>query len=149
MASEDGPHGKGKATAAPTVVPVFSTPVVMRDWPDAAAMNAELQQTILARADRGDGMRRSNIGGWQSGTDLMTWPDPAVAMFRDCLMKVVPDLLKLSLTEAARQRKYDLSVVAWANVLRDGGYHAAHDHPRSHWSGVYYISAGQPMATVR
>src|SRR4029453_3232072 len=35
-----------------------------------------------------------------------------------------------------------LSASAWATICRAGAYHAAHSHPDSAWSGVYYVDAG-------
>lgn len=128
------------------IAPVFSTPVVSKDWPDVGPMNAALSEVILARAAEDPGVRRSNVGGWHSASDLMSWPEPPLAQFRERLLAAVPQLVTLALTEPARNVKYDLQIVAWANVLRDGGYHAAHEHPRAHWSGVYYVSDGAPAA---
>ncbi len=32
---------------------------------------------------------------------------------------------------------------AWANVSRAGDYNGVQTHPNHHWSGVYYVTAGE------
>jgi hypothetical protein len=32
---------------------------------------------------------------------------------------------------------------AWCHITQSGGYHDAHTHPNSSWSGIYYIRAGE------
>ena len=42
----------------------------------------------------------------------------------------------------AERRPYWQVVEVWANVQRKGGSNAAHPHPGSFWSGVYYVDVG-------
>ena len=41
----------------------------------------------------------------------------------------------------------DTTFIAWANILRNNGYHKMHTHPGSAWSGVYYIQTGSEDAS--
>jgi len=55
------------------IVPLFSTPVVVSDVPDAAALNAELRKVIEQRHKTHPGTQHSNLGGWQSSWDMDRW----------------------------------------------------------------------------
>jgi uncharacterized protein (TIGR02466 family) len=39
---------------------------------------------------------------------------------------------------------YEMKIVAWAMVYRNGGYSRVHNHAGAHFSGVYYADVGQP-----
>lgn len=128
----------------PHISTIFATPVVAIDWPESNDLNTRLREVILTREATSDGVKRSNVGGWHSENDLLTWPEPAIGEFRDMLQAMAQDILNLSLQEADITAPYNASYVAWANVLRDRGYHSVHDHPMAHWSGVYYVATGSP-----
>ena len=127
-----------------SATPVFSTPVVSVNLPDAEDLNAELSAAILMRARGCSGLVRSNVGGWHSEQDLLNWPETCIARLRSELEAHARDLLQLSITEAGYGESHSLTLVAWANVIEDGGYHSVHDHPAAHWSGVYYVATGRP-----
>ena len=56
------------------IVPLFSTPVVISDLPEAAALNADLAQgRSLERQKSHPGTQHSNLGGWQSTWDMDRW----------------------------------------------------------------------------
>ena len=55
------------------IVPLFSTPVVISDLPEAAALNAELGKAIAERHKSHPGTQHSNLGGWQSTWDMDRW----------------------------------------------------------------------------
>jgi hypothetical protein len=54
----------------PEVVPLFATPLVVFDVPDAAALNGELRRVIEERQKTHPTTRKSNMGGWQSSWDM-------------------------------------------------------------------------------
>lgn len=122
----------------------FGTPISSYQWPDADTLNAGLPEKILAVEANDPGVNRSNVGGWYSQPDLLQWDIPEVATLHDRLRQYASDLTGLSLTGTDAQRRLQLSIDAWANVSRDGHYNSVHNHPMSHWSGVYYVAAGQP-----
>ncbi len=129
----------------PNISTIFATPVVALDWPDAEELNRNLRDVILAREAASAGIARSNVRGWHSDNDLLNWNDAAIGQFRERLSGMAQDLLNLSVASETKV-PYNANFVAWANVLRDRGYHMVHDHPMAHWSGVYYVDAGQPDA---
>ena len=75
-------------TSSFETVPLFATPIVLSDVPDAAALNAELRKVIGQRQKAHPGTQHSNLGGWQSTWDMdrwgarrrsSCWPSPATS----------------------------------------------------------------------
>jgi uncharacterized protein (TIGR02466 family) len=56
---------------------------------------------------------------------------------------VALDMTRL-VTTGEGQRKINLQMDCWANVSRRGQYNSVHDHAGATWSGVYYVSGGEP-----
>lgn len=54
-------------------IPAFSTPIVLVDVPDAAAMNAELVDALLAREKEKSSTSHCTFGGWRSTWDNDAW----------------------------------------------------------------------------
>ncbi|MGE0422738.1 MAG: TIGR02466 family protein [Reyranellaceae bacterium] len=126
---------------------LFATPLLRRHMPDAAAINPGLRAAILARAAAEPGVRISNKGGWQSKTDLLDWPLAEIATLKGWIVEAVRAMAALS--PELRGRAPGASVFkayGWANVNRTHDYNLLHIHPDSHWSGVYYVEAGNPSA---
>ena len=57
----------------PELVPLFATPLVIVDVPDAATLNAELRRVIEQREKSHPTTQHSNQGGWQSSWDMDRW----------------------------------------------------------------------------
>ena len=120
-------------------IPLFATPIVVSDVPDAAALNAELRKAIEQRQKAHPGTQHSNLGGWQSTWDMDRWGGaPAIkllALARNLANRVTAD----------RQGK-PVAIVwqanMWANVNRAGHGNEFHSHPGSFWSAVYYVDDG-------
>ena len=105
-------------------------PVVYDDV--RADLCTSLEQVILDRMQR-DRSRKTgslNVGGWKSGEDFFSWPEPPVQELRQSIVELV----------GAR------SPVAWAMVNRAGSHHPRHQHRIASLSGIYYVSAGSPDA---
>lgn len=129
---------------------LFATPLVIHDWPDSEAFNAELKSLVMqkkASLDRKN-VVRSNAGGWQSPGNLMTWPEPCIGIFQKRIEKLVGNLLQELVRDDGRNRAFKLLIDAWANINRRGDYNVVHTHPNCMWSGVYYVSRGTPDADV-
>jgi uncharacterized protein (TIGR02466 family) len=120
-------------------VTLFSTPVVLSDLPDAAALNADLRAAIVHRETTHPGTQHSNLGGWQSEWDMDRWGGAAaiklLAIGRNTANRVTTDRLgnPVALTWKAN---------LWANIKRSGLGNEFHSHPGSFWSGVYYVDDG-------
>lgn len=131
----------------------YATPILHRQWPDAAALNAGLKRILLAREQaqpqfRGKGLRRSNLGGWRSEPDLLDWPEPEIRRLKQMIQEGVGAMQRLALGPQGRgvRLRIDAVAAAWANVNRQGAYNVVHNHPGQHWSGVYYVEADAPAA---
>lgn len=126
---------------------LFATPLLRRHMPGAPAINPGLRAAILARAASEPGVRISNKGGWQSKTDLLDWPQQEIATLKGWIVEAVRTMAALS--PELRNRAPGTSVFkayGWANVNRTHDYNLLHVHPDSHWSGVYYVDAGDEGA---
>lgn len=67
----------------PRVRALFATPVIAEIWQEAPRWNAALKAAILARSGQDRGVSKSNLHGWQSGTDLDRWGGEAALALRD------------------------------------------------------------------
>ena len=121
---------------------VWPTPIFNRIYPDTDEMNTRLLEIIRQKEKEDKGITKSIIGGWHSADDVHTWRYPEVDRLIDFISDAVTELTKISTGVAEAKLSADTTYIAWANILREGGYNKAHTHPGSAWSGVYYIEAG-------
>lgn len=124
------------------VVLAFPTPIYRHHWPASGDLNEALKTLILARRAASPSTARSNVGGWQSGHDLMSWGDPRLAELGQCINEAFGAAMEAEIGTRAFTCK--LAVTAWANVNGSGDYNRHHTHANNHWSGVYYVDLGQP-----
>lgn len=118
----------------------FTTPLAQFRLSEAAEINPGLKRLILEREAVEPSQSHSNVGGWRSRADLLTWGGNEIAVldrsFREAAGRMT------ALINHPRRCELDQELVAWANVCRTGHYNALHNHPNHHWSGVYYVEAG-------
>lgn len=136
-ASPEGSIAKGHTAMA------FGTPIAAYPWPESEKLNAALREVILKVEAKHGGIKRSNVGGWHSQTDLLNWDHDCVRSLRERIRKMSVDMTAAVVTGAESKRRLSFAVDAWANVSRDGDYNNVHDHPMAIWSGVYYVAAGE------
>ena len=122
------------------VLMAFATPIAQIKVSAAAEINPGLRRTILEREASSPGQARSNVGGWHSADDFLTWPVPEVAELNRAIELAVQHMSAI----ATQSRRVEIAQTlrGWANVCRAGGYHVLHNHATYHWSGVYYVAAG-------
>jgi uncharacterized protein (TIGR02466 family) len=126
-------------STASEIIPLFSTPIVITEVPDAATLNSELRTAIEQRHKTHPGTQHSNLGGWQSSWDMDRWGGaPAIkllAIGRNTANRATTDRegKPVSVTWRANM---------WANINRSGHGNEFHSHPGSFWSGVYYVDDG-------
>ena len=134
-------------SAAPEIVPLFSTPMVTIEVPGAAALNAELRQVIEQREKSHPSTQHSNLGGWQSSWDMDRWGGvPAIkllAIGRNLANSVTVDR-KGNVGSGPYPGYFAVTWGAnmWANINRSGHGNEFHSHPGAYWSGVYYVDDG-------
>jgi hypothetical protein len=133
--------------AAPEIVPLFSTPLIVIEVPDAAALNVDLRRVIEEREKSHPSTHHSNLGGWQSSWDMDRWGGaPAVkllAIARNLANRVTMD--RKGNTGTGPYPGYfavTWGANMWANVNRSGHGNEVHSHPGAYWSVVYYVDDG-------
>jgi len=129
---------RGKLLVGSPVAPkcelLFPTPVFLDFYPDMDEEN----NTIIAVAQElpPSGIRKTNIGGFQSTDDFIRHP-----VCRELVARIDQSL------EAIQK---NLNIVqtlviagGWININRKRDYNARHVHPRSYLSGVYYLKGDE------
>ncbi len=132
---------------APEIVPLFATPIVKLDVPDAAALNADLRRVILEREKAQESTHHSNQGGWQSSWDMDRWGGaPAIRLLAVCrnLANRVTTDRKGNVGGGPHPGYFAVTWHGnmWANVNRSGHANEFHSHPGAYWSAVYYVDDG-------
>jgi len=95
---------------------------------------AEIEKFIQIKERTEQGRQCSNVGGWQE--DIMLDSNPA----KDKLLAQCLDVCQ----EVCNSWKLDSRVIiknAWANVNRRNNLNFPHYHPKSVFSGIYYVKA--------
>ena len=129
---------------------LFGSILVVHDWPDSVELNKQLEALVLEREEsaRDKNQYRSNAGGWQSPGNLITWKEEPVRELHHRIETLVFNLIDQIIRDDGRQRQFRLITDAWANVNRHGDYNVVHTHPNCMWSGVYYVTKGQPDPAI-
>jgi len=101
---------------------------------DTQLDNNFLANEIVAWSKKNSGVKKTNVGGWHSETNMHELPQfkPLV----DELFKMQHQVFK----EEWLDREPRLGNM-WANINYKGGYNRPHIHPNSLFSGVYYVHA--------
>jgi uncharacterized protein (TIGR02466 family) len=79
---------------------------------------------------------------------MFGWQAPAIDTLKARIAELLNPLLR-NLFADAPEATIAYRIDGWGNVLRDGQYSSAHNHPGRFWSGVYYVSTGAPDAGRR
>ena len=103
--------------------------------------NRLFEREIIEWSKRDKGVKRTNMIGWHSTTDMHKIP-----VFKP----LVDELFKMQI-EMYREEFLSREPIIgnmWANINPPGGYNRPHIHPNSHFSGVYYIKAPQNSGEI-
>ena len=130
------------------VVLAFPTPIFRHRWPEAetAPVNAALKAAILARREQASGVSLSNVGGWQSDPDIMSWPVPELAQLKQWIDQAFGMIMGRELETTEFKSRH--AIGGWANINEYGDYNRTHIHSNHHWSGVYYVDLGDPSPEI-
>jgi uncharacterized protein (TIGR02466 family) len=120
---------------------LFPCPLFSHVFKNVDSLNAELRDLILEREQTTPSVAKSNMGGWQSDVDLLTWGGTAVATLARYLASAV-EVATGQLPLVGTNLKIQFGLIAWAAVNRKGHYNTSHVHPMATWSGVYYVDPG-------
>ena len=108
---------------------------------DVQLDNRLFEREIIEWSKKDKGIRRTNMIGWHSTTDMHKIP-----VFKP----LVDELFKMQM-EIYREELLTREPIIgnmWANINPPGGYNRPHIHPNSHFSGVYYIKAPQNSGDI-
>ena len=108
---------------------------------DVQLDNRLFEKEIVEWSKKDKGIRRTNMIGWHSTTDMHKIP-----VFKP----LVDELFKMQI-EMYREEFLSREPIIgnmWANINPPGGYNRPHIHPNSHFSGVYYIKAPQNSGEI-
>jgi uncharacterized protein (TIGR02466 family) len=126
--------------------PIFSTPLLIFTVAEHEHINAELSRLILEREASQPTFSDYEVVGWSSPHDLsmLEWAEKPLKELFGPVIEVAKQLTEYSERTAGQRSGHpDWQLVeVWANVQRKGGSNAAHPHPGSFWSGVYYVDVG-------
>ena len=120
----------------------FATPIARMRVKEAAEINPAIHDLILESEAAQANDRQHNTGGWLSTEDILDWPAPGLTILKESMRDAVTQMTKLTLGADTFDGR--LILTARANVMRHGAYHQPQTHAQFHWSGFYYVNAGQP-----
>ena len=122
----------------------FATPLVILDLPEGADINQALRAAIFAREQASPGVAHSNLGGWQSDADFLSWGGEAGALVVGRARELAN---RLTCDRRGAPVAIEWKINAWANVNRTGHANEFHTHPGAYWSASYYVDDGYGPAT--
>ncbi|MFY4729242.1 TIGR02466 family protein [Nitrospira sp. BLG_2] len=144
MASEPVAHTTSKIEVS--IAPLFATPVLTFIAEEHERLNAELSRVILEREASQPAHSDPEVIGWSSPHDLsmLEWAAPAINELLGHVIHIASQMTELLDASVRHEQSLEWRVAEiWANVQRNGGSNAAHPHPGSFWSGVYYVDSGE------
>ena len=129
-----------------TIRPIFSTPLLVFTIPSHERINQELRRAILAQEASTPAYSDYEVVGWSSPHDLsmLDWAGDSLKQLFAPVIEVATQVTEFSERAPGQSggRPGWQVVEVWSNVQRKGGSNAAHPHPGSFWSGVYYVDPG-------
>ena len=97
---------------------------------DVKLNNQQLANDIVAWSKQDEGVKKTNVDGWHSHTNMHEMPQ--FKLLVDELFKMQHQIYKQEWLD----RKPKIGNM-WANINYPGGYNKPHIHPNSLFSGVY------------
>ena len=112
----------------------FPTIIYIKDLPNANELNPYLEKHIVEWSNQDKGVRKTNMNGWHSQTDMNHKPE---------YKPLIQELFTMQ-NEIIQEEHLDIKPRLgnmWANINYPSGYNQMHLHPNSLFSGAYYIKA--------
>jgi len=109
---------------------------------DVKLDNDKLAQDIINWSNQDKGVKKTNVKGWHSQTDMQTKSE----------YKPLVDQLFLAMNQVWTDQHLDREAKLgnmWANINPPGGYNQPHVHPNCLYSGVYYIKSNIKSGRLR
>ncbi|HEV2099299.1 MAG TPA: putative 2OG-Fe(II) oxygenase [Stellaceae bacterium] len=131
--------------ATAKITNLFATPLMAHVWSDAAKLNPELREHILAYERASTGEQKTNVGGWHSETGQLEFCGDAGRRLIRHMYEMADEATRRLLAEFGQPpRLMRWTLYAWVNVNRAGDFNRVHTHPGATWSGTYYVDPGEP-----
>ena len=143
------PHPRPNAqhSAAAQAAGLFETPLIVDQMPDCGPINAALRAAILKRREEHEGISISNVGGWHSDTEMLSWGGEAAQALNRRIVAAA-DQFTVDIRGGGTPRHRWASEM-WANISPPGASNRHHCHPGAFWSAVYYVDDGYDGSTER
>jgi hypothetical protein len=132
-------------SAAPTILPIFSTPFGIVRIPAAEEINAAVQTAFAKRINSSRGAAAELC--FRSTDDLLDWPEAPVRKLKDEIFSGVYAVLAsiCELTDA-QLRSFRLEARGWFTTIRTNGCVPAASYPLTAWCAVYCVAAPPPTS---
>ena len=119
----------------------FATPIYIKDI-GTPEYNKYLEEQIVNWSKKDTGVKKTNINGWHSSTDMHTKIE----------YKHLTEELHMAQQEIYKDECLEGEPFLgnmWANINYKGGYNRPHIHPNSLWSGVYYVKTPNKCGNLK
>ena len=125
--------------AAPTILPIFATPLGIASIPDSAQINAGLCG-LFAQRMAADSRPQNNPLRFSSADDLMEWPEQPARRLAEAIAGAVCAVVgSLNEFTEAQARAFKLEARAWFTVIRTNGGVPAANYPLTSWCAIYCV----------
>ena len=64
-----------------STISIFPTTIITHTWEDSEKLNNELKEMIFKEAEKTPSIKFSNVGGYHSPNDALTWDYPCIKEF--------------------------------------------------------------------
>ena len=109
----------------------FATPVYVKDIANSE-YNKYLEDKIVAWSQNNPGLKKTNMNGWHSPTDMHLKPE-----YKHLIEELHIAQQEIYKDECLGSEPFLGNM--WANINYKDGFNRPHIHPNSLWSGVYYV----------
>ena len=112
---------------------IFPTVVHELKMENFKSLKKELVQFVYEEQKKDpEGLRFSNMGGWQSQPTYNTHNNVLLSAISNTLMSY----FKNDILDMTKEIRYE---GLWMNINKKGNHNATHDHPGCHMAGVFWI----------
>ena len=119
---------------------LFATPFVVDRLQSVEGLRLLSEAIHAERLRDPAGVQISNVGGWHSNTQMLTWGGEAARALAYKAMTMADGFTVDARSPA--QSRFEWMPEMWANVSGKGHANQYHAHPGSYWSAVAYVDDG-------
>jgi len=120
----------------------FPTPIYVSELSNASELNKYLLKHILQWKKQDKGLKKTNIKGWHSETNMHVKKE-----YEPLVKEINRMQVEINKNECYTRPTFIGNM--WANINYPGSSNVAHIHSNAHWSGVYYIQAPKQSGVLQ